>query len=58
LLIGVERADWRDEAALIPAFYERFGERLPAALWAQYEALVARLGEEDETAPPKLALSA
>ncbi len=53
LLLGVDRAVWRDEAALIPAFYERFGERLPAALWAQYEALVARLGEEDEAAPPE-----
>jgi phosphoenolpyruvate carboxykinase (GTP) len=61
LLRGVDRAVWRDEAALIPAFYERFGERLPAALWAQYEALVERLGEEaaDEDDPPaKLALSA
>jgi len=27
----------------VPAFYERFGERLPAALWAELEALKARL---------------
>ena len=60
LLRGVDRAVWRDEAALIPAFYERFGERLPAALWAQYEALVERLaaGDEAEHETPKLKLSA
>jgi phosphoenolpyruvate carboxykinase (GTP) len=58
LLLSVDRAVWRDEAALIPAFYERFGDRLPAALWAQYEALVERLGDEHAAVPPKLALSA
>ena len=61
LLRCVDGAVWRDEAALIPAFYERFGDRLPAALWAQYEALIQRLGVdlegEDET-PAKIALSA
>jgi hypothetical protein len=29
----------------VPAFYERFGERLPGALWAELEGLLARLGE-------------
>jgi phosphoenolpyruvate carboxykinase (GTP) len=57
LLRCVDAAVWREEAALVPAFYERFGDRLPAALWAQYEALVERLGEAD-AAPQKLALSA
>ncbi len=44
LLLTVDLDIWRQEAALIPPFYERFGERLPAALWDEYEALVARLG--------------
>jgi len=57
LLRGVDVGTWRDEAALIPAFYERFGDHLPAALWDEYRALLARLDEE-EAAPPKLALSA
>jgi phosphoenolpyruvate carboxykinase (GTP) len=57
LLCSVDPAVWRDEATLIPAFYERFGERLPAALWAEYEALIERL--EDADAPTqKVALSA
>jgi phosphoenolpyruvate carboxykinase (GTP) len=43
LLLSVDAAIWRKEAALIPPFYETFGERLPQALWAQYEALVQRL---------------
>jgi phosphoenolpyruvate carboxykinase (GTP) len=45
LLMTVDADIWRQEAALVPAFYDRFGEHLPAALWAELEALVARLGE-------------
>jgi phosphoenolpyruvate carboxykinase (GTP) len=45
LLLSVDREIWRQEAALIPPFYEQFGERLPKALWTQYEALVKRLAE-------------
>jgi phosphoenolpyruvate carboxykinase (GTP) len=57
LLRSVDTAVWREEAALIPPFFERFGEHLPAQLWAQYEALVGRL-EQAETPPRKVALSA
>jgi phosphoenolpyruvate carboxykinase (GTP) len=45
LLLTVDRDIWRQEAALIPPFYEKFGDRLPKALWAEYEALVERLGK-------------
>jgi phosphoenolpyruvate carboxykinase (GTP) len=43
LLLTVDPAVWREEAALIPAFYERFGDRLPPQLWNQHRALTARL---------------
>jgi phosphoenolpyruvate carboxykinase (GTP) len=43
LLLSVDPQIWRQEAALIPPFYERFGDTLPKALWEQYEALVKRL---------------
>jgi phosphoenolpyruvate carboxykinase (GTP) len=43
LLLTVDPAVWREEAGLVPAFYERFGDRLPAALWSQHAALNARL---------------
>ena len=43
LLLTVDPAIWTQEAGLIPAFYERFGEHTPKALWGEYEALVARL---------------
>ncbi len=43
LLLEGDAEVWREEAALIPAAYERFGDRLPRALWAQHEALVQRL---------------
>ena len=34
---------WREEAALIPEFYQKFGEHTPKGLWEEYEALVKRL---------------
>jgi phosphoenolpyruvate carboxykinase (GTP) len=43
LLLSVDAEIWRKEAALIPPFYEKFGDHLPKALWTQYEALVKRL---------------
>ena len=48
LLRCVDAGVWREEAALIPAFYERFGDRMPQALWDEYEALVGRLDTADE----------
>jgi phosphoenolpyruvate carboxykinase (GTP) len=44
LLLTVDADMWRQEAALVPAFYERFADHLPAQLWAELDALVARLG--------------
>ena len=43
LLLTVDREVWAEEAATIPASYEKFGTRLPQALWNQHEALVKRL---------------
>jgi phosphoenolpyruvate carboxykinase (GTP) len=43
LLLRVDLEVWREEAALVPAAYEAFGDRLPRELWAQYEGLVERL---------------
>jgi len=45
-LLDVDAEVWTEEAALIPAFFERFGERLPPALWAQHAALTQRLSAE------------
>ena len=44
LLLTVDVEMWREEAALVPPFYERFGDHLPAALWAELDALNKRLG--------------
>jgi phosphoenolpyruvate carboxykinase (GTP) len=43
LLLSVDVEAWTEEASLIPGFYAEFGQRLPAALWRQHEALQARL---------------
>jgi phosphoenolpyruvate carboxykinase (GTP) len=48
LLRCVDPAVWAEEADLIPAFYERFGDRLPAELWSQLEALRQRLGQKTQ----------
>ena len=45
LLLTVDADIWRQEAALIPPFYEKFGDHLPKALWTEYEGLLQRLGE-------------
>ncbi|GAA3028942.1 phosphoenolpyruvate carboxykinase (GTP) [Streptosporangium longisporum] len=44
MLLSVDEEVWRQEASLIPAFFETFGDRMPKELWEEYEALVARLG--------------
>ncbi|TAJ70663.1 MAG: phosphoenolpyruvate carboxykinase (GTP) [Phenylobacterium sp.] len=55
LLLTVDPAIWTQEAALIPAFYERFGETTPKALWDEYEALVTRLeAAKDEMADERV----
>ena len=43
LLLSVDPEVWIEEAALIPADYNKFGDRLPAALWAEHAALLERL---------------
>ncbi|MFC3077249.1 phosphoenolpyruvate carboxykinase (GTP) [Phenylobacterium terrae] len=43
LLLTVDPSVWLEEASLIPPAYEKFGERLPKALWREYEQLLARL---------------
>ncbi len=55
LLLGVDPGVWSEEAALIPAAYERFGDRLPAALWEEYEALKERLKSQPALAPEAVA---
>ncbi|MEU0480689.1 phosphoenolpyruvate carboxykinase (GTP) [Streptosporangium sp. NPDC006013] len=43
-LLSVDEEIWRQEAALMPAFFQTFGDHLPRELWEEHEALVARLG--------------
>ena len=50
LLLHVDTQVWSQEASLIPAFYEKFGDRLPKTLWSQHEALVERLNAEGDLA--------
>jgi phosphoenolpyruvate carboxykinase (GTP) len=44
-LLSIDVAGWRKEAEAIAGHYSKFGERLPAALWRQLEALRERLGK-------------
>ncbi|WP_312166298.1 phosphoenolpyruvate carboxykinase (GTP) [Phenylobacterium sp.] len=49
-LLSVDPEVWAEEAALIPEFYEKFGDRLPQALWDQHEALTRRLNVQAQAA--------
>jgi GTP-dependent phosphoenolpyruvate carboxykinase len=40
----VDVEGWRAEVPMIRAYYEQFGDRLPAALAAQVDELETRLG--------------
>ncbi len=51
LLLSVDPEVWMEEAALIPADYKKFGDKLPAALWAQHKALLQRLAKAAAVAP-------
>ncbi len=43
-LLSVDTEVWKQEAALIPEHFAKFGDHLPPVLTAEYEALVSRLG--------------
>ena len=58
LLLTVDPEVWREEATLIGPAYERFGERLPDALWREYEALLNRLDVADSDPVTPVAMTA
>jgi phosphoenolpyruvate carboxykinase (GTP) len=41
--IRVDAADWEKELPLIQEWFDKFGEQLPAELWAEFDALKARV---------------
>lgn len=49
-LLDVDVEVWTEEAALIPDFYAKFGERLPQALWDQHAGLTRRLDADRSAA--------
>jgi phosphoenolpyruvate carboxykinase (GTP) len=42
-LLGVDLDVWDEEAALVVPHYEKFGDKLPKALWDEHKALLQRL---------------
>jgi phosphoenolpyruvate carboxykinase (GTP) len=43
LLLTVDNDVWKEEAGLIPPHYEKFGTRMPKALWEEHADLTERL---------------
>jgi phosphoenolpyruvate carboxykinase (GTP) len=41
--LAVDSAQWREELPQITEWFERFGDKLPGVLWAELDALRARL---------------
>jgi phosphoenolpyruvate carboxykinase (GTP) len=44
--LKVDPEEWRDEIPQIATWFEKFGDKLPGVLWAELDALKARLGVE------------
>jgi phosphoenolpyruvate carboxykinase (GTP) len=40
----VDVEEWREEVPQINEWFAKFGEKLPGVLWAELDALKARLG--------------
>jgi phosphoenolpyruvate carboxykinase (GTP) len=45
-LLHVDRAEWTAEIPQITDWFQKFGDKLPGVLWAELDALKARLGVE------------
>ncbi|HYC01412.1 MAG TPA: phosphoenolpyruvate carboxykinase (GTP) [Candidatus Limnocylindrales bacterium] len=43
-LFRIDKDDWRAEMASQKEFFEKFGDRCPQEIWAQYKATTERLG--------------
>jgi phosphoenolpyruvate carboxykinase (GTP) len=43
-VLRVDVDEWRAEIPQVIAWFEKFGEKLPGVLWAELDALKARLG--------------
>jgi phosphoenolpyruvate carboxykinase (GTP) len=46
-VLRVDVDEWRAEVPAVTEWFERFGEKLPGVLWAELDALKARLGMSD-----------
>ena len=43
-VLRVDVDEWRAEMPAVTEWFGKFGDRLPAVLWAELDALKARLG--------------
>src|SRR5262249_6035775 len=43
VLLTIDPDVWMEEAELVRPHYEKFGDRLPQALWEEHAALIERL---------------
>ncbi len=44
--LAVDVEEWKAEIPQIVAWFEKFGDKLPGVLWAELDALKARLGAD------------
>jgi phosphoenolpyruvate carboxykinase (GTP) len=45
-LLHVDQAEWKAEIPQVTEWFQKFGDKLPGVLWAELDALKARLGVE------------
>ena len=51
-LLDVNPNVWFEEAEMQRAFFQRFGDKMPAAIWQEHEALVERIRRHPDFSPP------
>lgn len=47
-VLRVDPAEWKAEIPQVTEWFEKFGDKLPGVLWAELDALKARLGAREE----------
>jgi phosphoenolpyruvate carboxykinase (GTP) len=45
-VLHVDKEEWRAEIPQVTEWFSKFGDKLPGVLWAELDALKARLGVE------------
>ena len=52
-MLRVDADEWRAEIPAVTEWFDKFGDKLPGVLWAELDALKARLGIAESSWSPR-----